>query len=115
LDITATRSFPSNRWIDRSITEETIPSRNLAETIFLIIRKDGENVHSLSKREKGFLLRKKLEATPARRRSTLPLLVAGVAANDIDMPPSSHDFAILTNAFDTGSNFHDRFRLMDVV
>src|SRR4051794_19361133 len=37
---------------------------------------------------------------------TLPLLVARVAANNVQPPVPPDQFAVLTNAFDAGANFH---------
>ena len=40
------------------------------------------------------------------RSLSLPLLMARVAADDVNATFAADDFAILTNSFDAGSNFH---------
>ena len=38
----------------------------------------------------------------------MPLLVLGIGgANDVELPPSFDDFAMLADPFHAGSNFHD--------
>jgi len=41
------------------------------------------------------------------RNLALPLLVAGVGANDIDPPLAAHDFAVFANLPHAGTHFHD--------
>jgi hypothetical protein len=38
--------------------------------------------------------------------SALPLLVAGVLADDVDLAPAAHDLAVLADPLDAGSNLH---------
>jgi len=41
-----------------------------------------------------------------REALALPLFVACVGTNDVHSPFAPHDFAVLANPFDAGSNFH---------
>ena len=37
---------------------------------------------------------------------TLPLLMAGIGANDVNPPLAAHNLAVLANLLDARSNFH---------
>jgi hypothetical protein len=40
--------------------------------------------------------------------STLTLLVARIAANDVQLPVAAHELAVLANSLHAGSNLHRR-------
>src|SRR3954453_6477559 len=43
---------------------------------------------------------------PDRSGSTLALLVAGILADDVDLPPAANDLAVLADPLHAGSNLH---------